>query len=1326
MQSLIEVALSNAVVVAVLGILVVIVGRFCRRPAVMHCLWMILLVKLVSPPLFSLPVDVTLPSLDDVGVGITLSSPESSREDDGALVSDTSSTSVLVATRDEQPIHMRPDRAGEVGIANESLDNSKDARPASVVNGDAVVTSSRASVSSPVTTPAIWLTAPVVLASIWAVGAVVCLLVSLLRIVKFRSVLKLTTPASSDLIERVQQIARRMGLKRAPDVLVVPGAVSPMLWGFGFKTRLLVPSELLNEISEDAVDTLLVHELAHFRRGDHRVRLLELLVCCIYWWHPIVWWAIKQMRNAEEQCCDAWVVSQLPEHRGTYARALVQTVRFVSSQPKRLPVVAGALGQGLYHSIEQRVRAIMTTSPSFGTAISPVLRFTVLLFAIGVLPWLPTFAEDNAEKSKQTSTASTAKKDAQASDSDKAKPGAKSAAKKQNVAGGVNEPTSFSGSVATLQQVAGIAISSDSRYVVAGHGGYAGQGAVSLWDLKDHSLIRTRAVPRGVMRVAFSPDGKLIAYTSAENILTVVRTKTFEVVKRFEQLSNGASTPTFSSDGTRLAFAIGDMPTVVSTKTWESEKIMFEDVFSLMWLKFSPDGTRLLGSGGSFDNDAPFGRAMVWDAKTGRKICQRNHTHVIMRADWSPDGRSFATGSLNPRVQICNAATGAVRQQVLIPNTGLHGVAYSPDGSRIATIGAKSGVVVIDSQNAQRLMQVDKQVGRDRMLAGWYTPDGTTIVTGSSNRLIKLWDAKTFELKGQLPSNTAKDDTGEPVLAIACSPDKRWIAAGREDRTITIHDGSSGKTLDVLDGHDDVVAAVAFSKDGVLASAGYDQSIKLWNVKDGEEIRTLEGHTNWVFGLAFSKDGKTLASCGYDKTVRLWNVRDDKLIGTIEGHTAAVRAVAFSPDNKRLATASSDRTVRIWDARTRKEIKSLSGHKGTIRSVAFSPDGKTLASASEDSTVKLWDTTDWKEQRTLSGHQGMVWSVTFSNGGRNIATASYDQTVKIWDPKTGQARQTLQGHTDIVSCVAFAPDTSVLVSGSMDRSVRLWRATGGGSRKIAATGSQIYLVKRDGTDLRPLVTGTEYNNHGSPDWSNMGQLIAYDAWKGSPAEFRKAHVFVVRSDGTGLKDLGDGAIPQISPDGKRIVFCRYQPQGVWIMNSDGTEREMLEADGWGPTWSRDGKFLSYSVYNSDGGNIRVVNVETNEERLLFEGEHASKFGGIYWGMRWSPDGKRLCFRAELKDGSMQVSWVDVRGSSNGLKTIHQGRSNYQLGWTPDNKKIVMAMNLGEGTKLYGLSIDDPKQKPELIPGQPMDMNNRSCDISPDGEHLVVTSEPDDS
>ncbi|TXT33234.1 MAG: WD-40 repeat-containing protein, partial [Comamonadaceae bacterium] len=167
------------------------------------------------------------------------------------------------------------------------------------------------------------------------------------------------------------------------------------------------------------------------------------------------------------------------------------------------------------------------------------------------------------------------------------------------------------------------------------------------------------------------------------------------------------------------------------------------------------------------------------------------------------------------------------------------------------------------------------------------------------------------------------------------------------------------------------VRSVAWTADGkTLASAGDDQTVRLWDGASGKLLRTLEGHQGTVWSVAWSADGKTLASAGIDKTVRLWDGASGKLLCTLEGLQGAVSSVAWSADGKTLASAGEDKTVRLWDGASGKLLRTLEAHQGRVFSVAWSADGKTLASAGDDQMVHLWDGASGKLLRKLEGHQG--------------------------------------------------------------------------------------------------------------------------------------------------------------------------------------------------------------------------------------------------------------------------------------------------------------------------------------------------------------------
>ena len=272
------------------------------------------------------------------------------------------------------------------------------------------------------------------------------------------------------------------------------------------------------------------------------------------------------------------------------------------------------------------------------------------------------------------------------------------------------------------------------------------------------------------------------------------------------------------------------------------------------------------------------------------------------------------------------------------------------------------------------------------------------------------------------------------------SPDGKTIVSGSSDNTIKLWDAVSGNLKQTLTGHSDFVVSIAFSPDGkTFASGSVDNTIKLWDASSGALKQTLSGHSNWVRSVAFSPDGKTVASGSNDKTIKLWDAASGALKQTLSGHSDWVYSIAFSPDGKTIASSSLDKTVKLWDAVSGTLKQTLTGHSDSVDWVAFSPDSKMIASASVDKTVKLWDASNGALKQTLSGHDGVVSAVTFSPDGKTIASAGYDKTIKLWDAASGALKQTLSGHSDSVLFVAFSPDGKAIASASADKTIKLWR-----------------------------------------------------------------------------------------------------------------------------------------------------------------------------------------------------------------------------------------------------------------------------------------------
>ncbi|MFD7667999.1 TIR domain-containing protein [Streptomyces sp. NPDC059788] len=335
---------------------------------------------------------------------------------------------------------------------------------------------------------------------------------------------------------------------------------------------------------------------------------------------------------------------------------------------------------------------------------------------------------------------------------------------------------------------------------------------------------------------------------------------------------------------------------------------------------------------------------------------------------------------------------------------------------------------------------------RDQVQSAAFSPDGSTLATGSWDRTVRLWDTATGTQRGKaLRGHT------EAVLSVAFSPDGKRLATSGLDGAVRLWDTGTQRPVGppLRTGQGDVTG-VAFSPDGKrLATSGLNGTVRLWDVGTWSPYGDpLEGHEDVVTGVAFSPDGKWLASTSWDETVRLWPLEPGTGadVRVLRGHSGLLRSVAFSRDGKRLATGGEDGTARIWEVATgRPSGLPLRGHKQDVWAVAFSPDGKRLATAGGDKTARLWDTATGKQVgQPFIGHTSVVLDVDFSPDGKRVATASWDQTVRQWDvAESYSVSRPIAAHAGGVNGVAFSPDGTVLATAGLDGAARRWRVGSG-------------------------------------------------------------------------------------------------------------------------------------------------------------------------------------------------------------------------------------------------------------------------------------------
>jgi TolB protein len=237
-------------------------------------------------------------------------------------------------------------------------------------------------------------------------------------------------------------------------------------------------------------------------------------------------------------------------------------------------------------------------------------------------------------------------------------------------------------------------------------------------------------------------------------------------------------------------------------------------------------------------------------------------------------------------------------------------------------------------------------------------------------------------------------------------------------------------------------------------------------------------------------------------------------------------------------------------------------------------------------------------------------------------------------------------------------------------------------------------------------------------WSNDGKQIAFDTWKGIFGEsLTDVHIIVTDSEGKDLKDLGQGAMPSFSPDGKKIAYSKYEPRGVYVMNADGTGEQLIDSEGWCAKWSPKKDELLYTVNDSAGANICVKDLKTGDQRILLKTQYQS----IYWGLSWSPDGQWICFNGNGTD----VAVVNADGEEKGFKVLISGEDSqvkkvqYYFGWSPDSKQILANMQMDDSKYSLMYLLDrEGKTPPKPLAGQDTHRSSGGVAWSPDGKKIL--------
>ncbi len=684
----------------------------------------------------------------------------------------------------------------------------------------------------------------------------------------------------------------------------------------------------------------------------------------------------------------------------------------------------------------------------------------------------------------------------------------------------------------------------------------------------------------GATRMAFSPDGRLLATTTfRSNTVKLWETATGRKLRDLSgsgQISQGlAPFVAFSRDSRLVAAAAADN----TVRVW--------DVMSGRELQTlaGPQGSVYAAMGVYFIGFAANNQivtvsdtARVWDLTTGRELRSLLSQTTPMAAGFngtdgamviSADGNQFALASNDgeAHVSLIDIGSGRESRSFKLPNDDIQSLQLS------------------------------------------FTADGRLLAAGIVDRHFKLWDLSSK--KEQELARTTKD-----YSQVKFSRDGRLLALS-ETNNVKIWDVATARELPGLkvsstSAVPQVDAFVSFSEDGKrIATGGFVSDTTIWETETGKQIAKLSGRTNMAFNVAFSSDGTQLYSG--DRT--RWDLRTGRGLRVAARSTSEMSYGIPSPDGHVLAVMRLNNTaLSIVEVPSGRELFTLtpSGEAGVVERVRFNADGTLLAvtygqaqtqhptagSFSRGSQVKIWDVKAGREVRSLASGD-TPYDAEFSADGRTIGTLGSMGQISLWDVQSGTRRDltsspmaaitnmrnikpgqrpTMPNMTDIAAMMTNVMGT--MSAGTMGRSITSLAFSPDGH--VLATG---------GVESKPNIDIAAMMNS-----AMSGQRSKKGSKQPDPADM--------------MKDLKVEAVGQVQ---------------LWDVSS-GQEIAALKGHGRGVTkvaFSRDGKLLASSASDN---TIRIWDVEARRELRTMAG-HTS---GIE-SMDFSPDGSLLASASD--DGS---------------------------------------------------------------------------------------------
>jgi WD40 repeat protein len=652
---------------------------------------------------------------------------------------------------------------------------------------------------------------------------------------------------------------------------------------------------------------------------------------------------------------------------------------------------------------------------------------------------------------------------------------------------------------------------------------------------------------------------------------------------------------------------------------------------------FAPTGGRMLAG------DA--GGALRVYSTNGRLERTLAVAGPVTAASFSPNG-ALVLGAAGREAMLWRAATGERLQTLHLPGA-VTSALFSRDGRVLLTTTAR-GATVWRTDTGRPAAVLEKRAA----VKGAFSPDGRLVATLDAKKLphvrphVRIFDARTGRLLHMLAPRTELE-------GVAFSSDNRLLATTSFQGTYIWNARSGRQVGRRLFDRPGVATDAVFSPDGnLLAVAGQDGSVRIWDVAKGDRLFYFPVHTNPVLAVAWSPDGLFLADASADRTVHVLSANDPlggRLVGNLVGHGAAVRAIAWRPDGRSLLSGGADGTARLWDAQFDQELRPIGAHRGAAVGASFDPAGYRIVSAGADGTARIWSVRGRRLLHALS-HRRAVEGAEFNSDGRLVVTASSDGTAGIWNSTTGARLRTLQEGAP-VSVARFSPDGAIVVTGDAGGGVRLWRASDG----------------------KPLGTGKQQGNVTDALFARDGRTVATAGLAGV-SEWSVPSAKRIRV----LRSPGGASRVAFSPDGS-LVAGAGQDGAARIWDAVGGKARGVYRVSKVPltdvVFSPDGRLLL-----ATGLNVQTWDVRTGARAHALVGHTGPVSRGAF-----SPDGRWIATTGATTVGLWQRDADQPFFYLRRAGTVTKGKLLTSSSFSPDGR-FVLASGKDGAVRLYRCKI----------------------------------------